>query len=121
MAAMRAVTARFVSQLVMGRSGYGVFTLLSALALSAAAQPIQRSKAEVRQFRFSNPCPATGRHSGACPGWAVDHVKPLCAGGEDKSGNMQWIENPDHRFKTLVDTRECRKLKRLANTPASEP
>jgi hypothetical protein len=32
---------------------------------------------------------------------------------------MQWIENPDHLFKTLVDVRECRKLRRLANTPAS--
>jgi hypothetical protein len=31
---------------------------------------------------------------------------------------MQWIANDDHRFKTLVDVRECRKLRKLANTPA---
>ena len=33
-----------------------------------------------------------GRSQG--PGWAVDHVKPLCAGGEDKPANMQWIDRP---------------------------
>lgn len=91
----------------------------SALVTSAAiAQPIQRSQAEVRAFRAENPCPATGRRSGPCKGWAVDHIKPLCSGGLDKPSNMQWIEDPDHRFKTLVDVRECRKLKKLANTPA---
>lgn len=91
---------------------------LLALALSAQAQPIQRAAAEVRAFRAENPCPATGRARGACPGWAVDHVRPLCAGGEDRPGNMQWISDEDHRFKTLIDVRECRKLRRLAETPA---
>lgn len=95
-----------------------VVGLCLALAFSAFAQPIQRSKAEVRAFRQAAPCPATGRRSGACPGWAVDHIKPLCAGGEDKPHNMQWIQDPDHRFKTLVDVRECRRFRKLANTPA---
>jgi len=44
----------------------------------------------------------------------------LCAGGEDKPTNMQWIEDPDHRFKTLVDLRECRKMKKMAGTPARQ-
>ncbi len=46
-------------------------------AVPSAAQPIQRSQAEVRAFRAENPCPATGRRSGPCRGWAVDHVRPL--------------------------------------------
>jgi hypothetical protein len=87
-------------------------------AFQAAAQPIQRSQAEVRAFRAEKPCPVTARRSGPCKGWAVDHVTPLCAGGEDKPANMQWIEDTDHRFKTLVDVRECRKLKKMAGTPA---
>jgi hypothetical protein len=91
------------------------FAILSGAALG---QPIERSQAEVRAFRAENPCPGTGRRSGPCKGWAVDHVKPLCAGGEDKPRNMQWIEDPDHRLKTLVDVRECRKLKKMAGTPA---
>lgn len=92
--------------------------IFAALALPACAQPIERSRAEVRAFRAENPCPSTGRTRGACPGWAVDHVRALCAGGEDARTNMQWISNEDHRFKTLVDVRECRKLRRLAATPA---
>jgi hypothetical protein len=103
------------------QTGRGLAVALSLLlAFPVMAQPVQRSKAEVRAFRAENPCPATSRRSGACPGWAVDHIRPLCAGGEDKGSNMQWIEATDHRFKTLVDTRECRKLSRLARTPAGE-
>jgi hypothetical protein len=88
------------------------------LALVASAQPIARSAAEVRAFRAENPCPSTGQRRGACPGYQVDHPDPLCAGGLDQRSNMQWISNEDHRFKTLVDARECRKLKKLASTPA---
>ncbi|MBG9389322.1 HNH endonuclease [Caenimonas sp. DR4.4] len=90
------------------------------LATTLAAQPIERSHAEVRAFRAVHPCPATGRSSGACPGWAVDHVRPLCYGGEDKPHNMQWISDEDHKWKTFIDVRECRKMKRLAGTPARE-
>lgn len=57
-------------------------------------------------------CPATGLHRGACPGWQVDHIVALCAGGPDKRANMQWINLDDHRFKTYVDVRECRKVRR---------
>lgn len=97
----------------------GSLAALLALILAAAqAQPIQRSAAEVRAFRAEHPCPATGRTRGACPGWAVDHILPLCAGGQDRPANMQWISEADHRFKTLVDVRECRKLRRLAERPA---
>lgn len=91
--------------------------LCLALAFSAGAQ-VQRSAGEVLAFKRHNPCPSTGLRRGACPGHAVDHVRPLCAGGEDKPRNMQWISNEDHRFKTLIDVRECRKLRRMASTPA---
>lgn len=39
-------------------------------------------------------------------------------GGEDKPSNMQWIRREDHRFKTHVDVRECRKLLKSAQQPA---
>lgn len=85
-----------------------------------AAERIPRSAAEVLAFKRHNPCPATGQRRGACPGYAVDHVRPLCAGGEDRTSNMQWITNADHRFKTLVDVKECRKLRLMAAKPARE-
>ena len=68
-----------------------------------------RSAAEVRAFRAEHPCPVTGRTRGACPGWEVDHIIALCAGGPDKRSNMHWLSKEDHRFKTLVDVRECRR------------
>lgn len=36
---------------------------------------------------------------------------PLCAGGADSPLNMQWLAVDDHRWKTFVDVRQCRKLR----------
>ncbi|WP_258007451.1 HNH endonuclease signature motif containing protein [Alicycliphilus denitrificans] len=86
--------------------------LLGALLPLSAEPKIPRDRNEVRAFRAEHPCPATGRIRGACPGYHVDHVIPLCAGGLDRPVNMQWITREDHRWKTFVDVRECRKLKK---------
>ena len=51
---------------------------------------IPRSSQAKHDFMKSNPCPSTGRTSGACPGYVVDHVVPLKRGGADKPNNMQW-------------------------------
>jgi hypothetical protein len=51
---------------------------------------IKRSPQARRDFQRSHPCPSTGRPSGACPGYVVDHIRPLKRGGADASGNMQW-------------------------------
>src|SRR5476651_406645 len=51
---------------------------------------IQRSAAAKRAFRQSHPCPSTGKTSGACSGYVIDHVKPLKRGGADEPSNMQW-------------------------------
>lgn len=42
-------------------------------------------------FRKLYACPATGRHAGACPGWAIDHIIPLSEGGCDAVRNLQWL------------------------------
>lgn len=86
--------------------------IVAATVPSPAEAKTQRDRAQVRAFRAEHPCPATGRTRGACPGWHVDHVTALCAGGADRPANMQWITREDHRFKTLVDVRECRKDRR---------
>ncbi len=92
--------------------------VLLIIAGAALAQPIERNRAEVRAFRAENPCPSTGRTRGPCPAHQIDHPQPLCAGGLDHRSNMGWIRTEDHAFKTRVDVRECRKLRKLANTPA---
>lgn len=52
---------------------------------------IKRSAAELTKFQAINPCPSTGLKTGACPGWNIDHVRPLASAGCDKVGNMQWL------------------------------
>jgi hypothetical protein len=51
---------------------------------------IARSAKAKHAFQKAHPCPATGKTSGACPGYVIDHVTPLKRGGADNSGNMQW-------------------------------
>jgi hypothetical protein len=52
---------------------------------------IARSSRVISAFRKVHPCPVTGLNTGACPGWAIDHVIPLAACGADIVSNMQWL------------------------------
>ncbi len=51
---------------------------------------IVRSATAKREFARSNPRPSTGKTTGACRGYVIDHVTPLACGGPDASSNMQW-------------------------------
>lgn len=51
---------------------------------------IERSESARRAFMRAHPCPSTGRTSGPCPGYVVDHVQALKHGGADAPSNMQW-------------------------------
>ena len=71
---------------------------LLVMAPPADAGP-QRPSAAVAEFKRSNPCPATGQITGACPGHVVGPIVPACADGEDVAANMQWrtvIDAKDH-------------------------
>jgi hypothetical protein len=69
---------------------------------------IQRSEAAKDAFKVQHPCPATGATSGACPGWVIDHIWPLCAGGCDVPVNMQWQRRADSTAKDRLEWRMCR-------------
>lgn len=64
---------------------------------------IQRSSSARTAFEKSHPCPSTGKTSGACPGYVVDHVTPLKRGGADKPENMQWQTVEAARAKDKVE------------------
>jgi 5-methylcytosine-specific restriction endonuclease McrA len=86
-----------------------LFGLLMALAVCIALPADARDRTQVTKFRTANPCPSTQRIKGACPGWEVDHVKPLHCGGADIPANMQWLSVKDHKKKTAKERRDkCR-------------
>ncbi len=83
---------------------------LSAYVLSSGASAkIHRDHKAVEAFKAANHCPSTGKPRGVCPGWIVDHVKPLCAGGVDHKSNMQWQTVADAKVKDKEERKECRK------------
>lgn len=86
--------------------------LLLLLAITAHAAP--RSAAVRAEFRKANPCPSTGRLTGACPGWQIDHMHPLCSGGVDQLDNLNWIRTEDHKRKTRQDVKACRAEQRIS-------
>jgi len=51
---------------------------------------IARRESARAAFMREHPCPCTGRSSGPCPGYVVDHIRALKHGGADTPSNMQW-------------------------------
>jgi len=73
-----------------------LFLLTLPLGLDAKTK---RSAKARNDFRKENPCPATGRIKGACPGYVIDHVIPLKRGGPDTKQNMQWQTTEEAKAK----------------------
>jgi hypothetical protein len=64
---------------------------------------IKRSAAAKLAFEKQHPCPATGKAGGSCPGYVVDHVKPLATGGADAPSNMQWQTTAEGKLKDRTE------------------
>lgn len=69
---------------------------------------IERSAAEKHEFEREHPCPSTNRTSGGCPGYVVDHIKPLACGGVDGPSNMQWQTVEQGKIKDRYERAGCR-------------
>jgi hypothetical protein len=83
-----------------------VFAVCVVLPDSASAKE-HRSASVKREFQLTYPCPATGRTSGACPGYVKDHVLPLACGGPDAVSNLQWQTIRDAKAKDKWETKGC--------------
>ena len=68
---------------------------------------IKRSGAAKDAFKREQPCPATGKSSGKCPGYVIDHKNPLECGGAEAATNMQWQTVADGKAKDKTE-RDCR-------------
>lgn len=78
------------------------------LAIAAHSDAAERSTSARYAFVKANPCPATGKPRGACPGYVVDHIKPLCAGGADHPSNMQWQTVAEAKIKDKEEIKMCK-------------
>lgn len=61
-------------------------------------------------FKKAHPCPVTGHSTGACGGWAIDHIIPLACGGCDAVSNLQWLPNGIKSAPTIGKDRFERKI-----------
>jgi hypothetical protein len=85
---------------------------LVAINLSVSSNAGARDPAARAQFVRSSPCPVTGAHRGPCPGYVVDHIQPLCAGGADHPSNMQWQTIEAAKVKDREERAACAALRR---------
>jgi hypothetical protein len=69
---------------------------------------IKRSESAKRGFMILHPCPVTGRTSGPCPGYVIDHINPLACGGVDAPLNMQWQTTAAAKAKDKWERKGCR-------------
>ena len=67
--------------------------------ISSAHGGAERDRHQRALFMQEHPCPANGKTRGHCPGYVVDHIKPLCAGGKDRPSNMQWQRAAESKVK----------------------
>lgn len=75
--------------------------------ITASAPGAERSAVARADFMRAAPCPVTGLSRGPCPGYVMDHVIPLCAGGADHPSNMQWQTTQDAKIKDREERRMC--------------
>jgi hypothetical protein len=78
--------------------------LFSAITSYGKSNRSERSRVE---FKQKNPCPSTQLSRGSCPGYIIDHIKPLACGGVDTSINMQWQTIEDAKQKDLWERAVC--------------
>src|SRR5882762_8208262 len=85
--------------------------VLLPLLLALLAPPLcaksDRDPAQRALFMKEHPCPANGKTRGRCPGYVVDHIKPLCAGGADHWSNMQWQTVAEAKIKDREERKLC--------------
>lgn len=83
--------------------------LVAILGLTAAVGYAgERDRHQRSAFVKIHPCPATGKPRGPCPGYVVDHIKPLCAGGRDHPSNMQWQTVKEAKVKDRQERKMCK-------------
>lgn len=85
--------------------------ILAALFSITVSHGAERSAAAKYQFKKQ-----TGYLSGR-PGYVIDHIIPLCAGGPDTPENMQWQTIAEAKIKDKDERATCKKMRAEENKP----
>jgi len=83
-----------------------ILVVAGSLMTDDAYSRTPRSAWAKHEFQREHPCPLTGRQTGKCPGYVIDHRIALCVGGKDDPTNMRW-QTFDQSI--LKDRWECRR------------
>lgn len=97
-------------------------TILTVIAYPAEARQ-ERSEAAKNAFKHFHPCPSNNKNHGPCPGYVIDHIKPLACGGRDDPSNMQWQTVAQGKAKDKWERRDCfagSRIPRLPTKPSHE-
>lgn len=89
-----AVSISIIALVIAALLGYRIYSVVH----------IKRDPRNVRMFLKENGL------SGIPRGYQVDHIMPLCAGGDDSPDNMQLLTIREHKRKTRDDVRKCRDM-----------
>ena len=104
------------TQLLVAIAGGLAGASLVAWGLLQTSRPIDdEPQADARQrelFVKKYACPVNGKHTEICPGWVVNYVKPLCAGGADRLSNLQWQTVATAKRKEREAQKMCDKPKK---------
>lgn len=86
-----------------------LIAVLVACTLPAFAATNRSTKA-INDFKRTHACPANGIASiKSCPGYVIDHIKPLACGGADNPSNMQWQTISESKTKDKWERKGCQK------------
>ena len=85
---------------------YAILVILFFLPAISNAEYHRSQKAKAN-FKYSHPCPSTGRNKGSCPGYIIDHIKALACGGADTPEHMHWQTKSGAKAKDKWERKGC--------------
>jgi len=84
-----------------------IYLIIIAALAASSAHAAHRSNKARHAFALGHACPSTGLNRLPCPGYVIDHIQPLCAGGADDPVNMQWQTIADAKAKDKLERKMC--------------
>ncbi len=109
---------------MLGRMKRSILLLLLLVLLPGLVQTADAAAHNAKAKADFRHQPANDTIQGTCPGYVIDHVAPLCAGGSDRPSNMQWQTISEAKVKGKLNTSNAGapgRMRSAANDPLPDP